>query len=160
VDSDAARELARRIVATAAPDEVPYFDVLARGGPARGSAPERRRDRPGEAGFPDLVATLTPIAMYVATMIVNRLTDDIVGKARDRLVGRVRRWWRQRRTPSGSSGPSGKDGSAALEKLVVGLGPQELAELERFVATLYARRGMTQDEAEQLATDTIAALLT
>jgi hypothetical protein len=163
---DRARDLARRVVARMAPEELVLFDAAAdlyAERTRRGSGKRSRSDKALGSGFGDAVALLSPVAMLVAKAVVDRLADKAGDAAADgsaRLLKRAaRRLFRHSQaaatapaTPPAdtSDAPSGDPGLASSADY--------LEELRRLAQDEARRWGLDEEKARVLVETLLSEL--
>ncbi|HEY8980331.1 MAG TPA: hypothetical protein VIU15_12180 [Streptomyces sp.] len=138
MDQEQVRELGRRIVEAARPDEVENFDTVADAwfeDPERSLTGDAVRNDPTGSGVAQQVVFLAPIALYIAEHVLGTVTDAVITSVGGRLWGKLRR---RRRTAVES----------ALPSATPGLEPEVIRERALRAAI---RRGVTGAEAERLA---------
>ena len=135
MDSDLTIELARRIVGVAAPAEVVLFDELAS---ARRAGRNSSRQRALNSGLSEAVQVITPIAVFVASKIVDLAVEAAMVKAGKR----ARRWWWPLRR---------RLGTAEVDQTLVPIGHEHRGLVHHRAVEAAMECGLTREQAEQLA---------
>jgi hypothetical protein len=156
MNQELVKQLAREIVAEAAPSELPVFEELARAALQDGDRPGRAasgRDEPTQFWVFGVAATMTPAAIWAAIKIVDLVTDKAMEKTMERLHERWR--IRRRRRRSEKARLVEVDN---LAPLVASAGPLALDEIHREVVGLLGARGCDAHTAESVAAVAVALL--
>ncbi|QMU70511.1 hypothetical protein [Streptacidiphilus sp. P02-A3a] len=97
-------DIARRAVAAAASEELPFFDPLAAAFSKRGELPRDHRYTDGttESGWDEAVLLIAPVALTLANSRYNRLMDNDSDEILTSTGHGLSRVWRRlrRRTPA------------------------------------------------------------
>lgn len=139
------RSVADRVVARAAPQEAPYYDLLADRFFSRKKialSKRHRRPTPTGLGLPEVVGVITPIVLTVLTAAAQDQLKEIFVVGTTRLSKRIRLWWRRRR-------PVPSDPDADLPALPdSAVDERSLIEFVRVASLHY---GATPEQAEAIA---------
>ncbi len=152
-DDELVRDLARVMVVEAAPDELPVFPALADAyfaDPARALRAPRRRDSRGdplEFGAAEVVVLVTPVAIAVASGVVQDLAAELARNAATRVTQAVRRLLRL------ADGERAQPGEVGLA-----LTGERCAEIRANVFDTAVAYGLSQDEAGLLADAVVGRL--
>lgn len=156
---DLATELARDLVAKAAPHELPLFEATSeefRRNPERALAGDESKDEMLGFGVDLALTMLTPVALVVAKDVITFLTSEVgrVAKEESRplIAQRVRALFRR--------GDTAQAGAAEPKVEPVELTDEQLAEVHRIALEKSQQLKLSADKAELLADSLVGELAT
>lgn len=146
VDRRLVTDLAGKMVAAAAPEELPAFGAVSRAYRAGQYAAGRGGSADSPLGFGpgEVVLLVTPVALAAASRALQDVIDAAVGPAADRGAAAFSR--AARRLLCGASGPAARSGEAALV-----LTAEQRQRVRRIVEDTAVRAGVDHARARLMA---------
>ena len=154
-DEELVRELARTILAQAAPEELVLFDETAADYFADPQAVLDPRRRDEAVGFGLDLALLTPYVLAVASPVLAFLVQTVAGVVKEEAQPLVRRWVKR----LFRSGADAAEPSAAAEP-VPALTPEQTTRVRDIARARAVDLGLPEEQARLLADSVVGGLVT